>query len=224
MVRPKDLRLPFSWNQRKAVILNKVWFAPMRDSSFIFPGWEAIFENSSAPCIEYCSGNGDWIVQKALQNPEKNWVACERRLDRVKKIWSKRENFGCFNLLIIWGEAVFVTRSFFPGAALSDVYINFPDPWPKRRHANNRIIRPEFVTELARCMQKKSLLTIVTDDTTYSERMSQDLLANTCFTSLIDPPYYTQVVPGYGTSFFDTLFRSQLKEIRQLRFIRNDHG
>ena len=224
MVRPKNLRLPFSWNERKALILDNVWFAPMRDSSFEFPGWEAIFKNNKAPCIEYCSGNGDWVVQKALQHPEKNWVACERKLDRVRKIWSKRQNFGCNNLLIIWGEAFFVTRSFFPKASISDVYINFPDPWPKRRHANNRIIRPEFVTELSRCMQNKSQLSLVTDDTAYSEEMNKHVLANTPFTSLLEAPYYREISTGYGPSFFDTLFRAQMKDIRQLLFIRNSDG
>jgi tRNA (guanine-N7-)-methyltransferase len=221
MVRPKDLRLPFSWSERKSVIVDSVWFALSREHDFVFPGWEALFENTHPVCVEYCSGNGDWIAEKSLQAPEKNWVACEKRLDRVKKIWAKRKNLGIKNLLIIWGEAFFVTHTFFPNSSISDVFINFPDPWPKRRHANNRIVRPEFVHELARCMQPTSHLCLVTDDTLYSERMAKDVLANERFSSLFDPPYYKKAAQEYGNSFFNALFRSQEKEIRQLLFIAN---
>lgn len=44
----------------------------------------------------------------------------------------------------------------------------FPDPWPKRRHMNRRLIQPSFLASLARCVQKGGILHIVTDNDNYA--------------------------------------------------------
>ncbi|MBS0654358.1 MAG: tRNA (guanosine(46)-N7)-methyltransferase TrmB, partial [Verrucomicrobia bacterium] len=58
MVRPKDLRLPFAWNERHVAIHNRVWLMPPRalPLPFAFPGWDhpELFGVSRPVRIEYC--------------------------------------------------------------------------------------------------------------------------------------------------------------------------
>lgn len=222
MVKPKNLHLPFQWKERHVLIKNKVWFVPARplDVPFIFPGWdsEELFGSLNPIHIEYCSGNGDWIVERAKNSPDKNWLAVEKKLDRVKKIWSKATNNNLKNVVVVWAEAFAFTRQFLPPESIQEVFVNFPDPWPKRKHAKNRLIRPEFVLEIARIVKPEGLVTLVTDDEAYASSMLADVPSTGHFANMLPDPFFREAPTDYGFSFFDALFRGQDKPIKQFLF------
>jgi tRNA (guanine-N7-)-methyltransferase len=222
MVKPKHLRLPFRWEERRVLIQNNVWFVPPRpvDTSFVFPGWENLFDADRPISIEYCSGNGDWIVERAKNAPQNNWLAVEKKLDRVKKIWSKMANNGLTNLVVVWAEAFGFTKQFLDSESIQEVFVNFPDPWPKRKHAKNRLICPEFAFELARVMKPKGVMTLVTDDEAYAASMLADVPSTGRFVSLLPEPFFQEAPADYGFSFFESLFREQNKTIKQFLFSR----
>lgn len=205
------------------MIEDRVWFVPEMDSedkTFRFPGWEdpALFGNDNPVSVEYCSGNGDWIVKRAKEEKERNWVAVEVKFQRVRKIWSKLKNEGLQNLVVICGEGLKVTKSYFPSGSIDSLYVNFPDPWPKRRHAKNRIVREEFVEEAARITRCHGELTLVTDDPAYSLQMIDKVLCNPAFSSLIPAPHYVTERDNYGASWFEALWREKGKAIRFHQF------
>ena len=51
--------------------------------------------------MEICSGHGDWIVERAKNDPHSNWVGLEIRHERVYQIWSKMRFEQLDNLMII---------------------------------------------------------------------------------------------------------------------------
>lgn len=225
-MKPLDLKPPFPKTERKIVIHDHVWYVPnthLAKNSFDFPGWDHqdLFGNTHPVHIEYCSGNGAWIEEQALTHPDINWVAIERKFTRVRKIWSKIKNHNLKNLLVICGEGHSVTNSYFPEASAANIYINFPDPWPKKRHAKNRLIQPDFVNELARILQSGKMVTFVTDDPDYSQQVIEIFLANQRFGSLYPHPHFSTEEQNYGNSFFDDLWRSKGKSIRYHRFIKS---
>ncbi|MGA8163479.1 MAG: tRNA (guanosine(46)-N7)-methyltransferase TrmB [Waddliaceae bacterium] len=218
-MKPKDLQLPFSWKERRVLIQDGVWSIPDyydHRRQFTFSGWERpeFFGNDNPVCVEYCSGNGAWIADRAQANPQKNWVAIEKRFDRVRKIWSKMKNFQLKNLLVIWGEGERTTADFFPDGRIENAFINFPDPWPKQRHKKHRLIKPEFVKHLSRIVKAGGIITIVTDDPCYSSEITQLLQQEKALTPLFPKPYYTTCYENYGTSFFDQLWKEKGKTIR----------
>jgi len=221
-MRPSEFRIPEElFQEKKPLIFDRVFYVPEKseDKPFTFPGFETLFGNKNPVFIEYCSGNGTWIAEKAKQNPEINWVAVELQMARGKKIWSKRENFQLSNLIVVIGEGEECTRRFFESGSISEIYINFPDPWPKRRHAENRIIKPQFVSELARILSPQGSLILVTDDENYSQIMVDTVLANPKFQAKYSHPYYITNPENFGDSFFDTLWRGKGKEIRLHHFV-----
>src|SRR6185437_14908688 len=103
-MKPKHLKFPYRWEDRRPLLADQVLFIPdhyQAHDSWVFPGWKAIFGNSHPVILEYCAGNGTWIVEKAKTSLEHNWVAVEWRFDRVQKIWSKIKNEGLSNLLVV---------------------------------------------------------------------------------------------------------------------------
>lgn len=222
-MRPKDLRSPHRWDDRQVSICDRVWYVPSyyeNYSAFTFPGWDSpeLFGNSNPVKVEYCSGNGLWIIEKAKEFPQFNWVAVEIKFERVRKIWSKLKNLQLNNLIVVCGEAMTVTSHYFPSDSIEDVFINFPDPWPKRRHAKHRLIDQDFVHQMWRSIKKGRQITFVTDDPETGELAVEEIGGSTKFQSCHSDPHYITRLPGYGNSYFEMLWRSKGKEIRYHQF------
>lgn len=223
-MKPKDLKMPYIWAKRCVVLQDGVLYIPelignYRD--FEFPLWESpsIFGNRNPVNIEYCSGNGHWIVAKAIENPHENWVAVEKNFDRVRRIWSKAKNQSITNLFIVYGEGVRFTSLYVPKETISKVFVNFPDPWPKRRHWKNRIIAFPFLNEMTRILKDQSEMFLVTDDPEYSDAIVDELRAFPHFKSKFGESRYSEEMEGYGSSNFEDLWRSQGKAIRYHQFL-----
>lgn len=198
--------------------MDKVIFVPDRfdREAFQLPGWShpSLFGNDQPLHVEYCSGNGAWIAEKAKLNPSINWLAVEQKIGRGKQIFNKIHKEDLKNLIVLVGEGEESTRCFFPEGSLTEVYVNFPDPWPKRRHAKNRIVNPRFVQEMLRVLKTGGKITLVTDDIPYSEEMISTVLAFNEFVSIFPEPYYDKNPEDYGGSYFHSLWLSKGKEIR----------
>lgn len=225
-MKPEDLKSPFCFEERQILIKDKVWFVPDyfdHYDDFTFPGFSdsQVFGNHQPVFLEYCSGNGSWIAAKAKNNPLINFVACEIKFPRVQKIWSKIKNHLLSNLFVICGEGFNITKRYFESASVDRVYINFPDPWPKKRHFKHRIIQSGFVEELVRILKPCGVVTFVTDDAAYSEWTIEKFLQHPSFKPHFSAPFYSNELDDYGTSYFEELWREKGREIRYHQFVKS---
>jgi len=214
-MKPKDLKPPFSWKERRVLFEGSVLYVPERLS----------YEKLELPKfnhIEYCSGNGDWIIEKAEESPDIQWLAVEKRFDRVRKIWSKRENKSIKNLTIACGKAETITKHFLKSGSVEKIFINFPDPWPKDRHAKHRIFQQPFIEQMARILAPGGELICATDDVDYSGQILAEVLGSKQFTSLFDPPIQSKC-PGYGGSYFRDLWERLGRQIAFFHF-KKEYG
>lgn len=224
-MKPENLKRPYTWEERDILIEDRIWHIPDRcehPDAFQFPGWghPDVFGNNNPVNIEYCSGNGAWIAEKARAQPHINWVAIEKRFPRVRKIWSKIKNYGLPNLFVISGEGYNATKRYIPSESVANIFINFPDPWPKKRHAKYRIIQPSFTYETARILQAGGQITVVTDDEAYSKEIIGVLSKTEAISSMLPDPFYTNTWEDYGTSYFEDLWREKGKNIRYHQFAK----
>lgn len=224
-MKPKNLKSPLTWEERRPIVHDRVLYVPEyydRHHEWTFPGWESpdIFGRSAPIEVEFCAGNGLWILEKATAHPERNWVAVEYQFDRVRKIWSKIQNYSLKNLLVVCGEALTFTRFYAPPNSFDAAYVNFPDPWPKDRHARRRLLQEPFFTEMARTCKPNAPLTIVTDHPTYTNQITKTALEHPAWTSSFALPYYVTEWDNYGTSYFDALWREQGLKIHYMQYTR----
>lgn len=222
-MKPKDLKSPFSWENRHILLQDQILFVPDYFSdyhTFTFPGFDhpAIFGNNHPVMVEFCSGNGSWLIDQAIENPQFNWVAVEKRFDRARKIYSKIKNARLKNVFIICGEALTCSQHYIPKNSVKECFINFPDPWPKERHFKHRLVKAEFALEVKRMLQEGGAITLVTDDTEYRKVMIDVFRNSPDFESLFPEPYYIFNWESYGTSFFDELWRQKGKKIHFIKF------
>lgn len=225
-MKPLNFIFPSYWDRSSPLFLDGVYFLPKPhlfsfQENYFLEFSELIFLlKKDRPIIcELCSGNGDWIIDQAKKNNDCFWIAVEKRLDRIKKIWSKRINHFVENLLLVYGEAFSFFNKFVSNNSFHKVFINFPDPWPKKKHIKNRIINDFFVKEVSRILVERGLLSLVTDDLDFLDYsltfLIRDLAPN------FPKPYYTLQQESFGSSWFEVLWRNKGKQIYYTEFIKD---
>jgi tRNA (guanine-N7-)-methyltransferase len=168
--------------------------------------------------VEYCAGNGSWIAYRAERDRAHQYVAVECKRYRVAKIWSKRQNHALDHLRVVLGEAAEFTKNQLSDGSVGKVFIHFPDPWPKRRHAKHRLMQPGFVRELARVLQPEGSVYFVTDSGEYVAETEAVFRANGEFEVGDVKPF--EPAEDYGSSYFEGLWRSQGRPIYELLVTR----
>ena len=110
--------------------------------------FKKVFQNDLPIKLEICSGHGDWIIEKAIEDRDKaNWVALEIRYERVFIIWSKMRFKGLDNLLILGGEANDILSNYVKGNVFSEIFVNYPDP-PVWERSQWLLIKSSFLEQV----------------------------------------------------------------------------
>ena len=108
-------------------------------------------------------GHGHFLTAYAAAHPEQLCVGLDISGERIERAIRKRDRAKLANLYFIHAEARDFLDALPPKATLSDLYILFPDPWPKRRHHKNRLIQPDFLHLAAQKAGKGTRLFFRTD-------------------------------------------------------------
>jgi len=216
-----DLRIPFVWEERRPVLLERFLYVPDhydRHDAWVVVPWcdQAVFGNNRPVVVEFCSGNGQWICERAKQNPHINWVAVDIRFDRCRKTWLRMHRESLSNVYIMCGDANLLIRYYIQKRSLTEIFVNFPDPWPKLRHAKHRLVQAPFLAQMAEASIPGSLATFVTDDEAYAAQMVRELLACPVWRPRLPPPHYVLDWTDYGSSYFSDLW---MKKGRKIHFI-----
>ena len=216
-MKPKDLAYPFSFEDRRLLVENDIFYLPNFLPSY--SGFDPKLPlDHPRVFIEFCSGNGEWIIQKALENPDIQFIAVEKLFLRVQKIFSKRENLGIKNLFLVSGDINLLLEHFLPNGSVDTLAINFPDPWPKERHSKNRLFHKNFVTHVHRILKREGEVFLVTDDTDFSTWVSNSMEGQfALLKSDLNRP-----LENYGSSFFQRLWESKGKEIFYHHYAKRD--
>ncbi len=223
-MKPQDLQFFYKFTDRKPIIQDRVFCVPRfydDHQTFAMPSLsEEIFRNDHPIHIEFCSGNGEWIAQCAEERREVNWIAVERKFTRARKIWSKMKNQELENLFIVCGNAEDFCEHYLTDGAISGIYINFPDPWPKLRHAKHRLIQEPFISMMARICRPQAHCIIVTDDAPYASYSIENMQANSEFEPAYLAPYFVHKPQEYGSSYFNRLWEEMGKTIHYIKYLK----
>lgn len=123
--------------------------------------WDTVFENKNPIEIEIGMGKGNFIVSKALKNPNINYVGIEKADSIVAKAIQKMpENIP--NLKIVIADAINIDNIF--NKEVSIIYLNFSDPWPKKRHSMRRLTSTVFLSKYENVFGNKKVICQKTDN------------------------------------------------------------
>ncbi len=129
---------------------------------------DACFPRRAPLAVEIGFGDGAFILDQARRRPDRNHVAIELAWGQVDRLLGKLERSGLDNLRVMNADASLVLERMIQSAAVSEFFINHPDPWPKERHHGRRLIQPALLRELARGLKAGGLVEIATDHADYA--------------------------------------------------------
>lgn len=110
---------------------------------------DAFLPSNAAIVWELGSGHGHFLTAYAHAHPEKLCVGVDIIGERVERAERKRDRAKLANLHFLHAEARLFLTTLPAAAGFSEVFVLFPDPWPKLRHHKHRIMQTEFLHEVA---------------------------------------------------------------------------
>jgi tRNA (guanine-N7-)-methyltransferase len=126
--------------------------------------------------LEIGFGFGDFTFEKAQKNPDTFFFGSEPHLNGVVNLLAKLEIEPLPNLKISTVDARILLAKF-PDKLFDQIFILFPDPWPKSKHFKRRLISAEFLDDvLSIKMKQGAKLTIATDHDSYKTWILSEIL------------------------------------------------
>ena len=106
--------------------------------------YKTIFNNDNEIHIEIGMGKGDFIIGMAKKYPNINFIGIEKYESVMVRAIEKLEDINLPNLKLIRMDAIEITEVF--NKEINTIYLNFSDPWPKKRHAKRRLTSEVFLS------------------------------------------------------------------------------
>ena len=132
---------------------------------------EALFGRVAQVTLEIGYGNGESLLQMAIAAPECDFIGIEVHRPGVGRLLARIEESGITNLRTLCADAVEVLRQQIAPHSIDRLQLFFPDPWHKTRHNKRRIVSPEWVALVHRCLAPAGVLHMATDWQPYAEQM-----------------------------------------------------
>ncbi len=127
--------------------------------------------------LEIGFGGGEHLVHQASLNPQVQIIGCEPFINGVAMLLGKIRDAGVSNVAVYPGDV----RDLFdvlPAATLDRVFLLYPDPWPKQRHAARRFMNPTYLEPLSAAMRSGAEIRVATDIDDYAVRSLRQVPAH----------------------------------------------
>lgn len=124
--------------------------------------WNKLFNNGNLIDIEIGMGKGDFIIGMAKQNPNINYIGIEMYDSVIVRAVQKLENESISNLKLIRMDANDISKVF--NKEINNIYLNFSDPWPKKRHSKRRLTSHNFLSKYDNVFLKEKKIIQKTDN------------------------------------------------------------
>ena len=142
--------------------------------------------------LEIGFGDGSHLAEQALRCPEIGFIGAEVFKNGVANLLSLMTGIkegeditedirllpGRVDNVRVFDDDMRILFPLIPDHSIDKVFLLFPDPWPKKRHAERRFVNPENLKEIARILKKGGIFRIATDHKIYKiwalRRLNED--------------------------------------------------
>ncbi len=117
--------------------------------------------------LEIGFGGGEHLAARACQNPDRGYIGCEPFINGMAKMLGAVEREGLANVRL-WDEDATALLPRIEPASLDEIYLLYPDPWPKRRQRKRRFVSDETLRAFARLLAPGGRFRFATDIDDYA--------------------------------------------------------
>jgi tRNA (guanine-N7-)-methyltransferase len=184
--------------------------------------WAALFGADRPLILEIGFGRGQFLFHLARQHPDHNLVGLEisnRCLTHVEDALGRN---GIENVRVIHSTAETALHHLFEPATLTQVHINFPDPWFKPKHGHRRLMQRDTLDALVNRLAPGGLLYLATDIVEYAEMSDELLQATPGLENLLDVPW-TASLPGRISTKYESKAVREGRSCYYFAYQRNNY-
>ena len=141
----------------------------VEDSSYVIKDgkkyvghYQSLFPKKQPIHIEIGMGKGKFIVEMAERHPEINYIGIEKYDSVLMRALEKQEEKQLPNLILMRQDAGEIDEVF--DHEIDRIYLNFSDPWPKKRHAKRTLSSPDFLKTYDSIFREKKEIIMKTDN------------------------------------------------------------
>lgn len=131
--------------------------------------------------LEVGFGDGRYTVRRAKDLPDACFVGLEISSASIQRALHKTKREGLTNVRLLKVGAQFAVQHLFGPRTLQTMTVNFPDPWPKERHEENRLLRKPFFELAASRMNPGGTIMLATDHPEYLAFAQEEARKSTLF-------------------------------------------
>ncbi|WP_456476391.1 tRNA (guanosine(46)-N7)-methyltransferase TrmB [Oceanithermus sp.] len=164
---------------------------------------EALYGRTGPWVLEIGFGDGRFLVELARLHPEWNLLGAEVAPASVSRALRRLKREGVAQARLFRGDARFLLRNLVGPRALERVYVNFPDPWPKKKHAERRLLQVPFFRLLSTRLAAGGALLLTTDHPEYYEFATAEARASGLFEVRPGPPPPETLRTKYARKWLD---------------------
>lgn len=161
--------------------------------------WNKVFNNDNNIEIEIGTGKGKFIIGKALENPNINFIGIEKYDSPLVSAVKKLEELELDNLKLICLDALEIEEVF--DHEIDKIYLNFSDPWPKKRHTKRRLTSSVFLNKYESLFKNKKRIEMKTDNDDLYEFSSESFIENGYDIIKTDTNYFDTIRTEYEDKF-----------------------
>lgn len=177
-------------------------------------GLDGFFSSEGEPAprayvLEIGFGRGEFLLDLAAKAPEIGFLGVEVSFKRALKMARKVARHKLENVRLLEARGEIVVQELLPPGSMRGVWLNFPDPWPKKRHASRRLIQRDFVRSVARCLEPGGVFQVATDDIAYRAQIDAVLRAEPQLCNQNAPKGWLTDVPGRFPTGYELQWRAE---------------
>ena len=136
---------------------------PSAPAGSVKGSWASVFGNENPIRAEIGMGKGMFITEQARRNPDINFVGIEKYSSVLLRAVQKQDALQLPNIRFIRMEAEYIENVFEPGE-IDHIYLNFSDPWPKKRTAKRRLTSRQFLARYQNILPVGGIIEFKTDN------------------------------------------------------------
>jgi len=159
-------------------------------------------------------GHGHFLARYAAEFPQQNCFGVDVSSQRIGRGLRKSGRANLPNCHFIWGEAREFLHALPAGVTFTEIWVLFPDPWPKKRHQKNRVLQPGFFEAIAGRAGEGTRLYFRTDHGEYFQEVAGFI--PTLQTWRLDPAGRWPFEP-------ETVFQARASTYHSLVAVRTSH-
>lgn len=156
-----------SFSSRGRLSANKIQILESKLQEFLFVPTKSLNSQTS---LEIGFGDGEHIFNLACSNSDEFFLGAEAYKGGIAKLVTKLLE-GKVKNVAIWPQDVRLLIERLPQASLTNIYMLFPDPWPKTRHKKRRLANRDFLTELSSKLQQGGKFYFASDSKDYCQQV-----------------------------------------------------